>query len=81
MMLSYCGASAEIGIGLTACGLLFTLLGVALFFDGALLAVGNVRAHFVHVSFCIDKICATPPIYERKIALYKQCITVQRDLC
>jgi hypothetical protein len=33
---------AEIGIGLTGMGLLFTMLGVLLFFDGGLLAVGNV---------------------------------------
>ena len=32
----------EIGIGLTGMGLLFTMLGVLLFFDGGLLAVGNV---------------------------------------
>ncbi len=33
---------SEIGIGLTGMGLLFTMLGVLLFFDGGLLAVGNV---------------------------------------
>jgi hypothetical protein len=33
---------AEIGIFLTAAGALFTFFGVVLFFDGALLAVGNV---------------------------------------
>jgi hypothetical protein len=38
---------AEIGIGLTAVGLFFTILGVALFFDGALLAVGNVSLDFL----------------------------------
>ena len=35
-------AWTEIGIGLTGMGLLFTMLGVLLFFDGGLLAVGNV---------------------------------------
>jgi hypothetical protein len=40
----YVCISTEIGVGLTACGLLFTMLGVVLFFDGALLAVGNVSA-------------------------------------
>jgi hypothetical protein len=38
---------SEIGIGLTAVGIFFTILSVALFFDGALLAVGNVsNLHF-----------------------------------
>ena len=35
---------AEIGVALTSFGALFMLLGVILFFDGALLALGNVRA-------------------------------------
>ena len=34
---------AEIGVALTSFGGLFMLLGVILFFDGALLALGNVR--------------------------------------
>lgn len=33
----------EIGVALTSFGGLFMLLGVMLFFDGALLALGNVR--------------------------------------
>ena len=33
----------EIGVALTTFGALFMLLGVMLFFDGALLALGNVR--------------------------------------
>jgi hypothetical protein len=35
--------TAEIGLGLAAFGLLFTILGVFLFFDRGLLAMGNVR--------------------------------------
>jgi hypothetical protein len=34
---------AEIGVGLTSFGALFMMLGIMLFFDGALLALGNVR--------------------------------------
>lgn len=35
-------APPEIGVGLTAFGLLFTVLGVLFFFDRGLLAMGNV---------------------------------------
>lgn len=34
---------AEIGIGLIGFGIFFTFLGIVLFFDRGLLALGNVR--------------------------------------
>jgi len=50
----------EIGVALTTFGALFMLLGVMLFFDGALLALGNVRLssssplsiHLIYGVFC-----------------------------
>jgi hypothetical protein len=38
-----CFIIIEIGVGLTAFGLFFMLMGVMMFFDGGLLAIGNVR--------------------------------------
>lgn len=35
---------AEIGVALTTFGGIFMMLGVMLFFDGALLALGNVQS-------------------------------------
>jgi len=43
-------ALTEIGVALTTFGALFMLLGVMLFFDGALLALGNVRTQTVSCS-------------------------------
>lgn len=40
----------EIGVGLTSFGALFMMLGIMLFFDGALLALGNVRTSFSPLS-------------------------------
>jgi hypothetical protein len=37
------GIVAEIGIGLTGFGFIFTFLGILFFFDKGLLAMGNVR--------------------------------------
>ena len=43
---------AEIGVGLTGFGFLFTFLGVVFFFDKGLLAMGNVSFP-VRASYCI----------------------------
>jgi hypothetical protein len=49
---------AEIGIGLIGVGLMFILLGVMLFLDSALIAMGNVRLQHLPAicsSVCEDK--------------------------
>ena len=49
---------AEIGVGLTAFGLLFTVLGVLFFFDRGLLAMGNVRLAIVpHTAVAANGSC------------------------
>lgn len=45
---------SEIGVALTTFGGLFMLLGVMLFFDGALLALGNV-GNFLPLPISFDK--------------------------
>ena len=45
---------SEIGVALTTFGGLFMLLGVMLFFDGALLALGNV-GNFLPLSISFGK--------------------------
>lgn len=46
--------SLEIGVALTTFGALFMLLGVMLFFDGALLALGNVCTILCHYDIRLD---------------------------
>jgi hypothetical protein len=40
--LNYFLSLSEIGVGLTAFGVVFMVLGIIMFFDGGLLAIGNV---------------------------------------
>jgi hypothetical protein len=45
-LIFYANEQIEIGVGLTAFGLFFMLMGVMMFFDGGLLAIGNVSIFF-----------------------------------
>jgi hypothetical protein len=47
---------AEIGIGLTGFGVLFTFLGIIFFFDKGLLAMGNVSS-----KKCLHMCCEIRP--------------------
>ena len=49
----------EIGVALTTFGGLFMILGVMLFFDGALLALGNVRLS----AFCAQHLISIPTAF------------------
>lgn len=60
---------AEIGVALTSFGGLFMLLGVVLFFDGSLLALGNVtRARLSHKQMTEAKLLLADPLPERNNA-------------
>lgn len=52
---------AEIGVGLTGFGFLFTFLGVVFFFDKGLLAMGNVRLCLLMPPSAGSCLQCTPP--------------------
>ena len=45
--------ASEIGLGLTAFGIVFTILGMVLLFDRGLIAMGNVSLSGQGRSFCL----------------------------
>lgn len=53
-----CVSYAEIGVALTSFGGLFMLLGVILFFDGSLLALGNVSILYPRARVKIERLDA-----------------------
>jgi hypothetical protein len=52
--------SAEIGLGLAAFGFLFTVLGIMMFFDRGLLAMGNVSVASGRRPHAADALAARP---------------------